>query len=223
MRDTMDFDEAIRTRHSVRQYTEQKIEGEVLEKLQAEIDRINSETGMRIELVLDEPTAFNRFMLKGFMKFKNAVNYLDIIGPESDDLNVMAGYCGEHLVLFAQTLGLRTCWAMMAKNTDTVRDDGCRAVIKISIGYGENDGKQHKNKAVSEVADLTDAPDWFVKGVDYAMMAPTGVNRQGFKFERDGNKVRLIAASTTLAQIDAGIVKYHFECGAGLENFSWMD
>ncbi|MBP5685180.1 MAG: hypothetical protein J6W72_01955 [Candidatus Methanomethylophilaceae archaeon] len=221
----MDFDQAIQERHSVRLYTEQKIEGDVLSALQNEIARINEESGLSIRLVLNEPKAFGRFLMKTVVKFKNAVNYLVVSGPDSDSLNLDAGYYGEQLVLFAQTLGLGTCWAMMAGKKEADRDlpAGHKSVILISIGYPEDPGSPHKSKPVSEVADLTDAPDWYVKGVEYALLAPTGVNKQGFKFERDGDKVRMIYGSSTLAQIDAGIVKYHFEYGAGKDNFVWVE
>jgi len=219
----MDFDQAIKERHSVRLYTEQKIEGGVLSSLQDEISRINEESGMSIHLMLDEPKAFSGILMKTVVKFKNAVNYLVVSGPDSDTLNIDAGYYGEHLVLFAQTLGLGTCWALMAsrKNADKTLPEGHRSVILISIGYPENPGAPHKNRPVSDVADLTDAPEWFIKGVEYAMLAPTGMNKQGFRFERDENRVKLIHSSSTLAQIDAGIVKYHFEYGAGKGNFIW--
>ena len=221
----MDFDEAIKERHSVRMYTDKRIEGETLELLQKEISEINEKSGMSIRLVLDEPKAFGKFLMKSLLKFKNAVNYFVISGPESEHLNIDAGYYGEHLVLFAQTLGLGTCWAMMArkKQSNTDVPDGHRSVILISVGYPEDPGVPHKNRPVSDVADLTDAPDWFAKGVDYAMMAPTGVNRQGFRFERDGNSVRIVHGSNTLSEIDAGIVKYHFEYGAGKDNFIWEE
>jgi len=221
----MDFDQAIQERHSVRQYKEDKIEGEVLDKLQAEISKVNEESGMRIQLILDEPKAFGGMMLKGLMKFKNAVNYISIIGPESDDLNEKAGYYGEHLVLFAQTLGLNTCWVMMAgkKEANKFADNGYRTVISISVGYGEWQGKPHSSKPIQEFADIDGAPEWFIRGVECAMLAPTGLNKQGFKFERDDDKVRIISGRSTLSMIDRGIAKYHFEYGAGKDNFTWIE
>ena len=221
----MDFDEAIKERHSVRLYSDREIEGETLELLRKEISEVNEKSGMSIRLVLDEPKAFGGFLMKSLVKFKNAVNYIAISGPDSERLNIDAGYYGEHLVLFAQTLGLGTCWALMAGKKQSNADvpKGHRNVILISIGYPEDPGVPHKNRPVSDVADLTDAPDWFIKGVDCAMMAPTGMNRQGFRFERDGNSVRMIHGSSTLAEIDAGIVRYHFEYGAGKDNFTWAE
>ncbi len=221
----MDFDEAIQQRHSVRQYTQQRIEGETLDKLQAEIDRVNAESGLSIRLYTDEPKAFGNFMLKGVMRFKNAVNYLSISGPESPDLDVRAGYYGEHLVLYAQTLGLSTCWAMMAGKKASNKDNsnGIRTVISISIGYGENQGVPHKSKPIEAFGEIDGAPEWFIKGLECAMLAPTGINKQGFRFERDGDTVRALGGDSTLTRIDLGIAKYHFEYGAGKDNFTWAE
>lgn len=38
----------------------------------------------------------------------------------------------------------------------------------------------------------------------------------------DGNKVTLTAGEGHFAGIDLGIGKYHFEVGAGKENFEWV-
>lgn len=221
----MDMDRTIAERHSVRKYTARRIEGDVLRELSREIDRVNGESGLSVRLIMDEPRAFGGFALKGVMGFENAVNYLAVSGPESDHLELDAGYYGEHLVLFAQSIGLNTCWALMAKKgvASEGLPDGHRMVISISIGYGANQGVPHKSKPIEQFADVDGAPGWFVDGVRCAMLAPTGVNRQGFRFERDGTRVRLIGGSGTLGRIDTGIVRYHFEHGAGRENFTWTD
>ena len=62
--------------------------------------------------------------------------------------------------------------------------------------------------------------------MEAALLAPTAVNQQKFKFILlDGNKVK---AETTFSltgksylYYDLGIVKCHFEIGAGKENFEW--
>ena len=221
----MDFDQAILDRHSVRQYEPRELGQDVLQKLQAEIDRINQESGLIIKLYTNEPKAFGGLLLKTTVHFRGAVNYFAVSGPESPDLNWKAGYYGEILVLYAQTLGLNTCWALLAgkKEAKSDLDEGYRNVISISVGYGENQGRQHKNRPVEEVADLEGAPDWFIRGVNCAMLAPTGRNRQAFRFEREGDKVRLITGNSTLSQIDKGIVRFHFEYGAGKDNFTWIE
>ncbi|HRT82569.1 MAG TPA: nitroreductase family protein, partial [Oscillospiraceae bacterium] len=55
----MDYTEIIKARHSVRRYTDKKIEGETLEELNGIIDLCNRESGLNIQLYLDEPEAFS--------------------------------------------------------------------------------------------------------------------------------------------------------------------
>ena len=65
-------------------------------------------------------------------------------------------------------------------------------------------------------------PDWFRKGMEAAQLAPTAVNQQKFLFTlSDGNTVTAKAIGGFYDKVDLGIVKYHFEIGAGKENFSW--
>ncbi len=217
----MVYEQEIVNRHSVRKYTDGKIEGDVLARLQDKIESVNRESGMKIQLVLDEPRSFKGFMTK-MTGFKNAVNYIACIGPKGDDLPMKAGYYGEDIVLYAQSLGLNTCWAMMCKKSLDA-DDGYEQVINIAVGYGEEQGVPHKNRPVSDVADLEGKPEWFVKGVEAAMLAPTGINAQKFRFDLVDGRVSLTGGKSALKQVDLGIVKFHFECGAGKENFQWSE
>ena len=218
----MDIIQAMEERHSVRQYKTDRIPEDIITRLNGEIDRINAESGLSVRLVLDEPTAF-RSMMTRMTGFKNAVNYFAMIGPDDDSLYYKAGYYGEQLVLLAQQLGLNTCWAMLCGKKACRKDmnDGMRMAIGIAVGYGETQGVPHKDRPVEQVADLKDAPDWFIQGVRCAMLAPTGMNKQAFRIEREGNKVRITGGSSSLAKIDLGIVRYHFETGAG-DAFEWM-
>ena len=64
-------------------------------------------------------------------------------------------------------------------------------------------------------------PDWFIRGIDAALLAPTAMNQQKFTFSLDGSNVTAKAGIGFYSKIDLGIAKYHFELGAGAENFSW--
>ena len=57
-----------------------------------------------------------------------------------------------------------------------------------------------------------------------AALAPTAVNQQKFLFILIGDRqVKAEATGGFYSQIDLGIVKLHFELGAGKENFEWVD
>ena len=103
----MTLEEAIRTRHSVRQYTEQPIEAEKIQQLQDLIDECNREGDLHIQLVTDEPKAFASGIAH-YSKFRGVRNYIAMIAKKGDDINL--GYYGEKVVLLAQCLGLNTCW-----------------------------------------------------------------------------------------------------------------
>lgn len=47
------------------------------------------------------------------------------------------------------------------------------------------------------------------------------MNQQKFLLSLSGNEVTAKALGGFYSKVDLGIVKYHFEAGAGKENFSW--
>ena len=99
----MDLMEAIAARHSVRSYSDRAIETEKKQALLDKIDEINKESGLHIQLICDEPKAFDGFMAH-YGKFSGATNYFALIGKKSADLSEKCGYYGEQLVLLAQQL-----------------------------------------------------------------------------------------------------------------------
>ena len=55
-----------------------------------------------------------------------------------------------------------------------------------------------------------------------ALLAPTAMNQQKFTFTCKENQVSAKAGLGFYSKTDLGIVKYHFELGAGRENFRWV-
>lgn len=81
----MNIMEAIRTRHSVRQYKDRPLEASVKERLAQEIDACNRESGLHIQLITDEPEAFSGFMAH-YGKFSGVTDYIAMIGKKRSDL-----------------------------------------------------------------------------------------------------------------------------------------
>jgi len=77
---------------------------------------------------------------------------------------------------------------------------------------------------VSKLAKLTDAtPQWFRNGMEAVLLAPTAINQQRFYFQQVGEHgVKAKALIGPCSKTDLGIVKYHFELGAGKDNFDWV-
>ena len=228
----MTIQEAIEARHSVRAYKDQPLSEEIVKVLEDEIVKLNNEGQLHIQLICNEPKAFQGTMAK-YGKFRNANNYLVMAGKKSEDLYERVGYYGEHLVLLAQTLGLNTCWVGLSYSKvpgTYVLEEGEKIACYIAIGYGETQGVSHKIKTVQQVSNASDiTPSWFKKGVEAALLAPTAVNQQKFTFEHVGvkNNCHQIRAKKGFSMIgytkmDLGIAKYHFEIGAGKVNFEWV-
>ncbi len=94
--------------------------------------------------------------------------------------------------------------------------------VVISLGYGKVQGNSHVSKSVEQVSNACESsPEWFVRGVKCALLAPTAMNQQKFKFIYDDGKVSASSSMGFYTKIDLGIAKYHFEIGAGKENFEW--
>ena len=238
----MTIQEAIVARHSVRAYKEQPLTEDVVKVLEEKIAELNREGNLHMQLILNEPKAFQGTLAK-YGRFRGVSNYIVMAGQKADDLDERVGYYGEQLVLYAQTLGLNTCWVGLSysKVPGTYElEDGEKITCYIAIGYGETQGVGHKVKKVEQVSrsalplgssknasDTT--PSWFKKGVEAALLAPTAVNQQKFSFEYAGMKdghhqVRAKKGFSMIGytKIDLGIAKYHFEVGAGKENFEWV-
>ena len=219
--------EAIQARHSVRKYIDKPIEAEKIEAIQKCIDLCNREGSVHFQLIANEPEAFSSIMAK-YGKFENVSNYIAIVAPKGNEGSVMAGYYGEKLVLLIQTLGMNTCWVGGTfKKIREAYTIGIGEELKcvISLGYGTTQGKQHpQKKTFADVAQAQEpVPEWFKNGVEAALLAPTAVNQQKFKFIlHEGNRVEAQAKFSLIgySHLDLGIAKYHFEVGAG-DNFIW--
>lgn len=219
----MTIEEAIAARHSVRQYDERPLTDEQVATLTAEIDKINAAKDLHIQLIQNEPKAFSGFLAK-YCKFSGAVNYIALVGKRSDDLKVKLGYEGERLVLMAQQMGLNTCWVAGSFSKEKVVQVGKdeKYVAVISIGYGTTQGVAHTSKPIEEVASLAYTHDWFKKGVECVMLAPSAMNKQNFRFAQmaDG-KVMATEGHGPFAGLDLGIAKLHFEIGSGKDSSIW--
>ncbi|MGN0521640.1 MAG: nitroreductase family protein [Eubacterium sp.] len=221
----MNIIEAINARHSVRRYIEKALEPDIALALQNEIEACNKESGLHIQLVANEPRAFDGFMAH-YGKFSGVANYIALIGKKGADLDEKCGYYGERITLKAQQLGLNSCWVAMSyskiKGAYKV-NSGEKLCLVIAIGYGKTQGVAHKSKSAGEVCDAVEnAPKWFINGVEAALLAPTAMNQQKFRFSLNGNRVTAKPGMGFYTKVDLGIAKYHFEAAAGRDNFIWV-
>ena len=219
----MDIKEAIKERHSVRQFKDLPVKSEDKEKLEALIKDCNAESGLNIQLVIDDSECFDTF-LAHYGKFKNAKNYIAMVGSKSlEKLDEKCGYYGQKIVLEAQTLGLNTCWVAGTYGKGKCKANkkaGEKIVCVIALGYGEKQGVAHKSKPLRKLctvpeADLPDAPAWFRDGLEAAILAPTALNQQKFLVSLEGDEAAVTTKGGMMTQLDLGIVKYNFEAASG--------
>ncbi|MBR1792141.1 MAG: nitroreductase [Bacteroidales bacterium] len=229
----MELIEAISVRHAVRQYIDKPLADDVKQQLKECISRYNAEGGLHMQLVTDDPNAFDSGLAK-YGKFEGVSNYVAMICRKGCD--EVLGYYGEYVVLLAQALGLNSCWVGLTfkKQPDryVVASDE-HLVCVLALGYGRTQGVPHPQKKGIE-AYMEDVrseknqplPEWFQKGLEAALLAPTAINQQKFEFLlHDDNVVEPRTKFTLLsnyAAIDLGIAKCHFEIGAGRDNFRFL-
>lgn len=215
----MELIDAIRSRHSVRQYLDKPLDDETAAALERYIAEYNEAGGLHIQLVRNEPRAFDSRMAH-YGNFTNVTSYFAMIGDKASGTAEKIGYYGELLVLQAQRLGLNTCWVALTykKIPDAFQiGKGEKLYIVISVGYGATQGKSRPSKSAETLGGVdADAPDWYRNGVEAAMLAPTAVNQQKFRFTLTGGGVTAKALfGTPQTKIDLGIAKCHFEIGSG--------
>ncbi len=213
----MEILEIMQQRHSVRQYTDRAIEPEKRAVLDALTQEINRKAGLSVQIIYDDPKCFDSFMAH-YGKFAGVRNYIALVGKKAPGLDETLGYYGEELVLKAQELGLNTCWvALTHGKSKAVVGRGEKEVCLIALGYGVTQGVEHKSRPMQELCTCGEPmPEWFRCGMNAAMLAPTAMNQQKFRFELlpDGT-VKAACGSGFYTKLDLGIVKYHFEAVTG--------
>ena len=223
----MDIKEAIKARHSVRKYDDRPIEREKVETLRDAIVRANRSGGLDIQLVLDEPQASgSKLVTCG--QFAGVQDPPVLAGPKGRQAEENIGYYGEQIVLLAQTLGLSSCWVGLTykkiPGTFTLAEGEVIHCV-IALGYGLTPGVQHPLRPVENYYECEgEPPQWFLDGMEAAMLAPTAVNQQKFRFIlHEGGKVEAkpLFSMVGYMHVDLGIVKCHFEIGAGKVSFLW--
>lgn len=216
--------EVMKARHSVRDYLDTPIEESKRELIEKKVEAVNAESGMHFQVIFDEPGAFN-VTTPGSGIFPNCTNYFALVAKPDKEEEV--GYYGEQLVLYVQELGLNTCWSAKShKEKNVVAKVGANEELYmlIALGYGADDGEPHKSKSKLVLSDYNDeSPDWYKFGMRAVKLAPTAKNQQKFYITRDGNTVKAKAKRGPYTKVDLGIVKLHFELGAGKFTFNWAE
>ena len=218
----MNLKEAMQKRHMVRKYINKPISDELINKINERISMNNKKFNLSMKLMVNNNKGVSSIMK--LIMAKGVNNFIILAGDNSSNLDERLGYSGADIMLFAQTLGLNTWWVGGTFNRSVSQYvDNKKVTGIIAIGYGESQGKPHKSKMVEDVSNYngTVIPSWFISGVDGALLAPTALNKQDFMIIGNKNKVKIACDNGIFTGSNVGLIKYHFELGAGKENFKW--
>ncbi len=217
--------EAIKDRHTVRTYSNLPIEGEILSELNELIESFNKEGNIHMQLVNGRENAFDDFIIH-YGKWTGVTNYIAMVGEDRADLDETLGYYGEKIVLWAQMNGLKTGWLDTQPNGEASDafeiPDGERHVLSLAIGYSEAPSRGPKAAEIEQLSIIEGtASDWFYKGMECAVYAPTAGNQRLFRIHWNGENVSISSEPGFLEKVDLGIAKYHFEVGSGKDHSIW--
>jgi hypothetical protein len=139
---------------------------------------------------------------------------------DDDDARLNASFLLQEMSLRLSALGLGSCWLGMAKpKNDFLEHDGL-PFFKLLV-FGKTTGallredvSLFKRKTLSEITDIQGCP----KVLEAVRLAPSAMNRQGWKLCAEGTKIRLYMANNNflvrklmdpLTIADAGIALCH--------------
>lgn len=223
----MDVLKAIEKRHSVRSYADKELATAVVEALNEEIEACSREGGINVRLVTNEKRTFGGLMAR-LGKFRGVRNYLVLTGDGSEETEEKLGYYGERIVLKAQALGLNSCWVAATYSKGACRkacglEKDEKLACAIALGYGETQGVPHESKPLTELFELCSAagkaPEWFVKGVEAAALAPTALNRQNFNIVLLEGRPRAVGKAGRLCRVRSGDRQIPLRAGRGKRKF----
>lgn len=227
----MTLKEALNARVSRRSFSSTPISSEAISALHTIINQANTEDGLNLQLITNEPKAFKSFM-KTYGLFSGVHSYIALVGPDNDALvQQLIGYYGELLVLTAQTMDLGTCWVGASFDRNhcaAIVNEGEKLYCVIAVGYpkekttltqriAQNAMSKicHESQQIATVKGNNPAPAWFNQGIDAVLVAPSAMNKLPVHFTYENG---IVTAKTTTntgyENIDLGIAKLHFEIGA---------
>ena len=232
--------DAIAKRVSRRRYAPRSVPAELRERLVAHISAAGVLGGARVCLVEDGGDSLFTGVLGRYGAVAGMPLTAAFIGREDAEgwSENDVGYLGEAFILEATDLGLGTCW--IAGSFDKERaarvvglESRERVVAITPLGYAteRQPASEYlvrsavRASARIPVEDLAPGildggwPQWAVTAVKAARLAPSGQNRQPWRFRLDGASLVMSRAAKLYwtAPIDLGIARLHVELGAAHE------
>jgi nitroreductase len=203
----------ISQRMSARNYRPGELDGAELEKIE------EARKGL---VALNGSTAILRVIPaeKAGVAFGHAPYCLCSYAGDDDDARLNASFLLQEMSLCLSVLGFGSCWLGMAKPKHSFLEHEGLPFFKLLVfgkaagAYRRESVSQFKRKNLSEISDIQGCP----KILEAVRLAPSAMNRQGWRLYGEGTKIRLYMANNNflvrklmdpLTIADAGIALCH--------------
>ena len=219
----------IETRISRRSYLDKPLERATADKLREIVQEENLRSGLDIHFIREGEEAFAS-VRRTYGILEGVQSFFVIKGSKADpDLKEKAGYAGERLLLQAAAMGLGTCWVGGTyDNTASVvmPEPGEELIALIVVGHVQEAETLHEKNIKETLPRVQktpqqrytasgEVPDWFIRGMEMVVKAPSAGNTQRPMFHYDNGEVWADVPETEpFDMVDLGIAKLHFEIGA---------
>lgn len=182
----MNLAEMIQHRRSVRAYRAEAIAPAILDDLRAFMEGlVPLIPGVKVEGRII-PTSHGAFM----QKWKTP-HFIVIFAEPTDDGLLNAGFMYQQLDLYAQSIGLGTCWVGLGSLNDSEPiPGGTKVAVMMAIGIPDevaqrSEAADFKRKPMSELADLPD------QRLEVLRLAPSATNSQPWYVTHEGETLRI--------------------------------
>ncbi len=235
--------DAIGVRRSRRRYGNERVSDETLDVLRSFCETFQLAPGARAVLIKDHPQIYTGIG-GAYGRVEGAPWTAAFVCAEGAETE--AGYIGEAFVLEATRLGLGTCWVagMFQRDTlsaliDLAPNERVVAVTPVGHPVARKQLVERmmstavRSAARRQIEDIAPGlrrglgpdspawPGWAITAVEAARLAPSGANRQPWRFRLQGETLIMSSADRVgwTAPIDFGIAMLHVELGAAHEGF----
>jgi nitroreductase len=179
----------ISKRMSVRNYLPGELDSVDLGKI---------EEGRKSLAALNDSAALLRVIPaeKAGVSFGHAPYCLCSYAKDDDDARLNASFLLQEMSLYLSTLGFGSCWVGMAKPKNGFPEYEGLPFFKLLVfgkapgAYRRESVSQFKRKTLSEITDIQGCP----KVLEAVRLAPSAMNRQGWRLCAEGTKIRLYLA-----------------------------
>ena len=241
--------EFIKERISIRGYDNHEIPEELLEKINSFMYRLSNlfEAQLRMEILQISSFEKDEYLKLGSYKVIRGTNTFLAAAHPKDKLNLLnAGYVMEHVVLYAQALGLGTCWLSLTFNRDAfikalqLKGNEIMPVI-ISMGFPQTGidliGGYYRTLVKSRTRkpwkELFFADDFFhqlsrhsagifADSLEMVRLSPSGYNHQPWRIIKQGDLFHFYIFRKILPENKrkAGFNMAFLDCGICMAHFA---